>query len=223
MDVKQLLTAEEFWSIPDTPGKRFELVRGEPVEIPAAGAKQGVIMMKLCNRLLTVVSPWRLGHVFGDGVGYILARAPDLVRIPDTSFVARERVPASGIPEGFWPFAPDLAVEFVSPSDRAEELRSKVREYLAAGTRLVWVVWPRLQLVTVHEAGGGYRELGPDDELDGGDLMPGFQVRVADLLQIGSVIRYRGGASAADASGSGSSRSSVSAAVIPQPGTWPRR
>ena len=107
------------------------------------------------------------------------------MRIPDTSFVARERVPASGIPESFWTFAPDLAVEIVSPTDRAEELRGKVREYLAAGARLVWVAWPRLQLVTVHEAGGGYRELGPDDDLDGGDLLPGFRVRVAELLQVG--------------------------------------
>ena len=185
MDVKRLLTAEEFWAIPDTPGKRYELVHGEPVEIPAAGARQAVMAMKLCDRLLAVVSPRRLGYVFGDGVGYILARDPDLVRIPDASFVAHERVPASGIPESFWPFALDLAVEFVLPNDRAEELRGKVREYLAAGTRLVWVIWPRLQLVTVHEVGGDYRELGPDDDLDGGDLLPGFQVRVADLLQAG--------------------------------------
>jgi Uma2 family endonuclease len=185
MGAGRLLTAEEFWALPDVPGKRFELVRGEPVEVPAAGGKQGLIVGGLCYLLDAFVSPRRLGYVFGDGVGYILARDPDLVRIPNASFVARERVPADGIPEGFWPFAPDLAVEIVSPTDRAEELQGKVREYLAAGARLVWVIWPRLRLVTVHEADGGYRQLGPDDELDGGDLLPGFRVRVADLLQVG--------------------------------------
>ena len=183
--IERLLTAEEFWALPDVPGKRYELVRGEPVEIPPAGAAQGLIVSSICYLLLTFVSSRELGCVCGDGVGYILARDPDLVRIPDVSFVARERVPAGGIPEGFWPLAPDLAVEIVSPNDRAEEVQGKVREYLAAGSRLVWVVWPRLRLVTVHEAGGGYRELGPDDDLDGGDVLPGFRVRVAELLEVG--------------------------------------
>lgn len=138
---------------------------------------------KLILRLLDpFVLAHGLGEVFADGVGYILARGPDLVRIPDVSFIARERLPAGVVPEGFIPGAPDLAVEIVSPGDRAEEIYGKVREYLGAGTRLVWVVWPRYRAVTAYTPDGQVRELGQDDELDGGDVLPGFQARVAELF-----------------------------------------
>ena len=86
------------------------------------------------------------------------------------------------MPEAFWPLVSDLAVEIVSPHDRAEEVQGKVRECLNAGTRLVWVVWPRLRLVTVYEPGGGYRELSLADELDGASVLPGFRVGVAELF-----------------------------------------
>ena len=185
MSVKQLTTAEEFWALPEASGIRYELVQGELVEVPGAGGRHGELALWIGALLLGFAGERDLGVVCGDGTSYLLSRDPDSVRIPDVSFVARERVPAGGTPEGFWPFAPDLAVEIVSPTDRAEDVQGKVREYLAAGTRLVWVVWPRLQLVTVHEAGGGYRQLNPDDELDGGDLLPGFRVRVTELLQVG--------------------------------------
>ena len=137
MSVKQLLTAEQLWELPEAPGKRHELVKGELVEVPGAGALHGLIAGLIYRLLAGFVDEQGLGYAFGYGVGYILGRDPDLVRIPDASYVARERVPRSGIPEGFWPIAPDLAVEVVSPHDRAEDIHGKVREYLAAGTRLV--------------------------------------------------------------------------------------
>ena len=185
MSVKQPLTAEQLWELPEAPGKRHELVKGELVEVPGAGALHGLIVGVIYRLLAAFVDERGLGYAFGDGVGYILGRDPDLVRIPDASYVARERVPEDGIPEGFWPIAPDLAVEVVSPHDRAEDIHGKVREYLAAGTRLVWVLWPRSRAVTVHDAGGETRELDAADELDGGDVLPGFRVRVADLLAVG--------------------------------------
>lgn len=75
-------------------------------------------------------------------------------------------------------------MEVVSPNDRAEDVQIKVREYLDAGTHQVWVLWPRLRLVTVHERGGGYRELGLADELDGGAVLPGFRARVAEVFAV---------------------------------------
>jgi Uma2 family endonuclease len=90
------------------------------------------------------------------------------------------------MPEGFWPLAPDLAIEVVSPNDRADEVHSKVHEYLEAGTRLVWVLWPRRRSVTVHDADGLVRELDPEQYLDGDDTLPGFSVRVADLFAVES-------------------------------------
>lgn len=182
MSVRQLVTAEQLWEMPEVPGKRFELVDGEVVELPGAGALHGKIVLLICKIIDTFAAERRLGETSPDGVSYILSRDPDRVRIPDVSFVSVERVPESGVPEGFWPFAPDLAVEVVSPADRADDVHDKALEYIACGARLVWVVWPKHRSVTVHVAGGVIRELGPDAELDGGDVLPGFNVRVADLF-----------------------------------------
>ena len=182
MSVKQLLTAEQLWAMPEVPGKRFELVKGELVEVPPAGGLHALIVKVFLRLLDPFVLARNLGEVFADGLGYIIGRNPDIVRVPDVSFVSRARLPAGGIPEGFIPFAPDLAVEIVSPGDRAEEVYGKVREYLAAAARLVWVVWPRHRAVTVYTANGEVRELREGDELDGGAVLPGFRVRVAELF-----------------------------------------
>ncbi len=184
MGVKQLVTAEELWALPERPGVRYELVEGELVEVPGAGALHNVIAALVYELIRAFVRERDLGVVSTDGAGYILDRGPDLLRIPDVSFVSWERVPEEGIPEGFWPVAPDLAVEVVSPGDRADEVHDKVREYLDAGTRLVWVLWPRRRSVTAHTPDGVARELGPDDELDGGEVLPGFRARVAELFAV---------------------------------------
>jgi Uma2 family endonuclease len=185
MTVKTLMTAEELWEAPEVPGKRFELVRGELVELPGAGGQHGLIVGTFYLLLQPFVSARGIGQVFADGVGYIIARAPDVVRVPDVSFISTARLPEGGIPEKYIPVSPDLAVEIVSPGDRAEEVFEKVREYLAGGSRLVWVVWPRRKGVTAFNSEGVYREYGPDDELDGGEILPGFSVRVAELFPSG--------------------------------------
>jgi Uma2 family endonuclease len=184
MTVKQLVTAEELWEMPEVPGKRFELVRGELVEMPGAGGVHGLLVRLLLRILDPFVVAHDLGEVFADGVGYIIHRHPDVVRIPDVSFIARARIPEGGIPESYIPFAPDLAVEIVSPTDRAEDVYGKVREYLEAGTRMVWVAWPRYRSVVVYTPNANPRELGPDDELDGGEVLPGFRVRVSELFNV---------------------------------------
>lgn len=184
MTIKQLVTVEELWEMPEVPGKRFELVRGELVEVPGTSALHNFIVMTVTRLLDGFVLPRGLGVVATDGASYLLARYPDFIRIPDVSFVARARVPEDGIPRGYWPFAPDLAVEIVSPSDRAAELREKVKDYLDAGTRLVWVLWPEDRSVTVYSADREVRELREGDELDGGDVLPDFRVPVAVLFAI---------------------------------------
>jgi len=177
------MTAEELWELPERPGVRYELVEGALVEVPGAGGVHAELVMNLLLLLHPFVSGRDLGRVYADGLSYIIKRGPDLVRVPGVSFVSQGRIPAGGVPAGFWLGAPDLAVEVVSPNDLAEDVHGKVREYLAAGTRLVWVLWPKYQAVSVHAPGAPTRELGPDDELDGGDVLPGFRVRVAALFE----------------------------------------
>jgi Uma2 family endonuclease len=106
------------------------------------------------------------------------------MRIPDVSLVLWEHIPEGGVPERFWSIPPDLAIEVVSPSDRASDVHDKALQYLASGTQRVWVLSPSSRLVTVYGAGGTKDEYGADDELDGGDVLPGFRARVADLFAV---------------------------------------
>lgn len=182
MVTKQAVTAEQFCEMPEVPGKRFELVRGELIEMPGAGVLHSVIAALVYRLIFAYAEERHLGMAFPDGLGYILRRGPDIVRIPDASFVSNKRFSEGDLPSGFCEGAPDLAVEVVSPYDMAEDVHDKVHEYLAMGTRLVWVVWPKSHTVSVYTVDEVSRELTSEDQLDGGEVLPGFRVRVAELF-----------------------------------------
>jgi Uma2 family endonuclease len=105
------------------------------------------------------------------------------VRAADVGYVAKERIPQSGIPETFWNLAPDLAVEVVSPNETADEVQDRVRDYLTAGTPLVWVVYPGLAQVMVYTPDGLARVLQEQDRLEYLQL-PGFSCPVAELFGV---------------------------------------
>lgn len=174
------MTVEEFWRLPGD-GKWRVLVRGEVVETMPPGGRHGVIASEVSTRLLTWTESGPGGCV-GIASGFVLHRDPDTVRGPDIFYVRAERIPASGIPEAFWELAPDVAVEIVSPHDSADEVREKVREYLTAGTRLVWVIYPRTQEVIVHTPDGLARTYSRNDVLGEFDILPGFVCTVAELF-----------------------------------------
>ena len=184
MSVKQLITADELWTMPEVPGKRFELIKGELVEVPGTNILHSLIVVLVARLLAAFVDEHNLGLVTVDGSSYVIRTNPDTVRIPDVAFVSWQRIPQPLPLTKYWPMAPDLAVEVVSPDGRAIELHDKAQDYLEAGTRQVWVLWPQRQSVTVHTPQGARSELGPDEVLDGGDLLPGFRVRVGDLFNI---------------------------------------
>ncbi len=182
MATTQLVTAEQFVAMPDVPGAQLELVRGEIVQVPTPAYTHMLFVMAFIRLLDPFVRSQRLGKVFTDGLGYVVARDPDTVYVPDVSFIAQEHIPA----EGFGvivPFAPDLAMEIASPSNTRKEMREKAHDYLMGGARLVWVVSPADRTITVHASEGDTpRALGLNDELDGGEVLPGFRVRVGDLF-----------------------------------------
>lgn len=182
MTTTQLITAEQFVAMPDVPGAQLELVRGAVVAVPGANKVHGMIAGMVYQLLWAFVAARKLGIVSIDNTGYIIERGPDSVRIPDVSFLAWERVTEDEFTETYWSLAPNLAVEIVSPSERTQERDDKINQYFGAGTQLVWVLWPRLKSVDVHMPDGRIRRLGADDELDGGDVLPGFRVRVGDLF-----------------------------------------
>lgn len=184
MSVKLQVTAEQLWEMPEVPGKRLELVDGEVSEVPGAGELHIAIVVMLFKPLDRFVEQHDLGIVRPNGLAYVLRRDPDQVRIPDVSFVAWDSVPEGDVSERFWEGAPTLAVEVVSPHDRADDIHERVQDYLEAGAREVWVLWPRRRSVSVYNPDADTRELGPNDLLAGGDVLPGFGVRVGDLFEV---------------------------------------
>jgi Uma2 family endonuclease len=174
-------TADELLRLPDD-GCRYELIRGELRRMPPAGSEHGAIAINIGVVIGQFVKTHGLGVVFGAETGFKLASDPDTVRAPDLAFVRRERIPPEGMPQGCWPGAPDLAVEVVSPSDTYTAVEEKVREWLDAGTRLVLVVTPRTRTVTMHASQTQVTRLTESDLLTGGEVLPGFSCRVAELF-----------------------------------------
>ncbi len=184
MSVKQQATAEELWEMPGVPGKRIELVDGEVVEVSPASVLHGVIAGAVHDAIKHHVRQQDLGLVMGGNVGYVLRHDPDQVRAPDVSFVSWDSVPEGDDLDRFVQGPPTLAVEIVSPHDRANDIRVRVQDYLEAGTRQVWVLWPRRRSVSVYSPDVDTRELGSEAQLVGGDVLPGFGVRVGDLFEV---------------------------------------
>jgi len=178
--IPQLLTAADFWLLPEY-NLRRELVRGEVRESMPTGGKHGFV----AANLITLLSMWaksaKAGTI-GTEAGFRLETDPDTVRSPDVYFFSQAKIPAGGVPEEFWNLAPDLAVEVVSPSKTANEIQEKVNEYLNAGTSLVWVIYPRTAQVAVYTPNGSFHILQSTDELTDPKLLPGFTCRVAELF-----------------------------------------
>jgi Uma2 family endonuclease len=176
-----LATADELSVMPDD-GFRYELVKGEVRRMPPAGSEHGAVAINIAVVIAQFVKAHGLGVVFGAGAGFKIASDPDTVRAPDLAFVRRERIPEAGVPRGFWPGAPDLAVEVISPGDTYTEVEEKVNDWLNAGTRMVLVLNPRTRTVTVYSSHTDVVRLTDSDALGGGELLPGFTCRVAELF-----------------------------------------
>ena len=177
----QLMTADELLKLPR--GRfRYRLVKGELITMSPAGSEHGAIVVNLTVLLGQHVKANKLGIVFGAETGFIIEENPDTVLAPDVAFISREHIPESGIPKKYWPGAPDLAVEVLSPGDTAREVEKKVSQWLAAGARLVWIVNPKRKSVTVHRASGDASTFSETDELDGEDVVPGFRCRVSEIF-----------------------------------------
>ncbi len=180
MATTKLMTAEELAELDDD-GLKYELMRGELVTMAPAGRRSGRLGLKVGRRLGSFVEDHGLGEAYGADTGFLLARGPDLVLAPDAAFVRADRL--TDMPEdGYLPLAPDLAVEVISPSERAGHISAKVIEYLDTGVRLVWLIDPRRQTVTVYTPDRTARILRAPDVLDGTDVLPSFRLPLAELF-----------------------------------------
>ena len=175
------MTAAQLLDMPDD-GYRHELVRGELRTMSPAGNVHGVVANALGLSLSIHVRDNDLGLVYAAETGFLLASAPDTVRAPDAAFTSWARLDEVGEVEGFWPGAPDLVVEVVSPNDRYSEVNEKVAEWLSAGARMVVVVDYRRREVAVHCPSSGAITLKEGDVLEGGDVVPGWAMPVSNLF-----------------------------------------
>lgn len=125
---------------------RREQVRGEVLETTPPGGRHGAIAAAIAT-LLRLWIRQTIGGYVGVEAGYLLAHNPDTVRAPDVSYVRVERIPPGGAPEGFWDLAP-VPIEVVSPNETAEDVWEKIRNFLGAGTLLVWTVYPHAREVS---------------------------------------------------------------------------
>ena len=165
----------------ESPERRLcELIDGILVE-KAMGAKESILAMEIGRLIGNHVQAHRLGVILGpDGM---LRLFPGLVRIPDVSFIPWTQIPGRRWPNTPIPeIPPDLAVEVLSPSNTPGEIRLKLREYFQSGTRLVWVVDPKKQTARIYTAPESFQAVGKSGSLDGGEVLPGFQLSLPKLF-----------------------------------------
>ncbi|HEY7295710.1 MAG TPA: Uma2 family endonuclease [Dehalococcoidia bacterium] len=179
---KKLLTAEELFDLeeccPDV-----ELIEGELQEMtPPPGWEHGETTLGIGALLHAYVRMNRVGRVAVGDPGIVIDRNPDTVRGPDVAFISSERLPADKPVPGYSEIVPDLVVEVVSPSDRAGRIEQKVAQWLAAGVRLVWVVYPLTRHVIAYRELAHPRIYTAEETIDAQPVLPGFSCAVAEFF-----------------------------------------
>jgi Uma2 family endonuclease len=175
-----LVTAEDVERM-SIPGKQVELVRGRLVVREPPSTWHGAIAARLTRYLGEFADRRGLGMVFAQDTGFKITRDPDTVRGPDVAFVSRDRV--DKIPRrGYAELAPDLVAEVLSPDDAPSEVLAKVADWLAAGTKLVWVVDPERSVVHVYRPDGSLTVLRENDALRGETVLPEFSCPLVDIF-----------------------------------------
>ena len=178
MATKTLLTADQFAQLPDD-GNHMELDRGELVSMPPPKPRHNRIAKRIFLELVRAAEDSKSGEVFTEMAFRLGA---DTVRVPDVSLVGAGQARTIQ-PDEYVEGAPLLAVEVVSPSETAEDLEQKVGQYLGAGSKLVWVVYPKSAKVYVYSANRGREVLKGDDELVVPDAVPAASFPVSRLFE----------------------------------------
>jgi Uma2 family endonuclease len=161
----------------------YEVIDGQRRELPPMGAHE----VNMASVLIALLGPFVRAKNLGRAVGEMLFNFPSLKkqRRPDVAFVSYQRW-QKGVPvphANAWDVVPELAVEIVSPTDTMIEVMAKVREYFHVGVQLVWLVLPTERLVYVYTSRTQIQVITEADVLDGGMVVPGFQIPAAELFE----------------------------------------
>jgi len=173
--ITELMTADELLMMPNSRWG-YELVRGKLKKYMPAGNLHGFIASRVGRIIGNFVDEHNLGAVFAAETGFYIFQNPDTVRAPDSAFVGNEKLAKYGISKGYFPDAPDLAVEVVSPNDKKKDVEDKIQDYLKAGVKLIWIIYPQKQFVAVYRQSKIVSILFETDELEGEDVIPNFRL-----------------------------------------------
>ena len=180
---EQLMTANDLLEISARDENRYELIKGRLIVMSPAGFEHGSTVSKLNAQVQVFVEENDLGVATAAETGFYLERNPDTVRAPDVGFVSKKKLPDGPLPRSYFEGCPDLAVEVVSPNDRVSDVQDKVQVWLSHGAKLVWVVEPKTQTVTIYRADGSAQVLQSTDTLEGEEVLPGFQYPLEKLFR----------------------------------------
>lgn len=188
MGVATRLSFEEFLKLQEAADEtaRYELDEGEPLLAPSPAPWHNIVCLRLRRLLADFVEKYHLGLVLGE-VDFRLSK--NTVRKPDVAFLAKDRMKNLDLHHAPIENAPTLAVEVISSSNLAQDTLKKVRQYLAAGAEAVWLVYPALQLIEVHER-TGIREVAQPDVLVEERLFPGLRLAIS-LVDLFDTDLYR--------------------------------
>jgi Uma2 family endonuclease len=176
------ITPDELLDMPDD-GMRREIHDGVLVEMSPSGDIATLLGSNIARILGNFVIEHNLGWVAGADGGFILSDDPYILLSPDASFIEKDRVAL--LTGKFFKLAPDLAVEVISPSERADDIQEKVETYLKYGTKLVWLIYPKQRQIVVSKQGSDQSStIRINGTLDGGDVLPGFTLLVSELFAI---------------------------------------
>jgi Uma2 family endonuclease len=174
-------TESDVLAIHDRENRLYELIDGILVE-KDMGMYESLVAVRLSTRMSDFLRAEKLGAVFGAD-GFMKLRH-GLVRIPDVSYVSKERLRKAKIrPHGpLVRLAPEIAAEVISKGNTQQEMDEKLADYFSAGVQLVWMIHPVRQEVKVHKSAKRSRTLKHPQRLDGGDVLPGLEISLAELF-----------------------------------------
>ncbi len=173
----RLLTFQQFEQLPDQEGITYELDEGELLMEPSPALRHNLIRQNIAFALIEFVKAHQLGVVVEE-MDFRLGT--NTVRNPDVAFITTEHLKKIDLDRSPVDGAPALAIEVISPGNLAQDTKKKVDQYLEAGSQAVWLVYPALQLVEIHEAGEGsqgviVRQLRGTDKIEETTIFAGLK------------------------------------------------
>lgn len=149
---------------------------------PPTGAQHGLVCANMVYELKRYLLEHPIGVCFGAGTGFMVPTAPPRMVVLDAAIVRKENMPEDGLGADAFPGAPDLAVLVIAPTDKFDEVEADIHDLMNAGTSHVWILRPRVRMVTVHRSHNDIAIMGATETLTAEDVLPGFHLPVSRLF-----------------------------------------